>query len=699
MSYRIGVDIGGTFTDLVLVDDVGDVFEVAKVLTTSADPAQAVGEGIEALLKATGVPAGSISHVVHGTTLFANALIERKGARTALITTAGFRDALEIAREHRYDMYDLRLERATPLVPRRRRYEVDERVLDDGSVHRPLDLDSAVRIIDELRTEAVEAVAVCLLHSYANADHERVIGQLLRERAPDLACSLSSDVAPEIREYERTSTTVANVYIQRLADTYLTRLVERLGQLGVAGTLFIMQSNGGICTVEAACGLPIHLIESGPAAGALAAAHYGRRMGQTDLLSFDMGGTTAKAGVIEDGEPLIAREFEVARVYHFRRGSGLPIKAPVIEMIEIGAGGGSIARLNRLGLLEVGPDSAGSDPGPACYGRGGTAPTVTDADLVLGLLDPDFFLGGTMRLDRSAANDAITAQVAEPLGLDPVRAAWGIHQVVNESMASAARVHAVERGKDLRRFPLFAFGGAGPVHADRVARILGCPGFVCPRGAGVTSAVGFLAAPLSTESVRTLPGKLATLDWSGVNECLSEMEREGRAVLEITVPTERITVRRWGDFRYSLQGHEMRVQVPGDALGAASEPQIRAAFEAEYEAVYGRTPPGPEIEVVSWRVSCSGPLPDLHLPEAPAGDAAAPGSAAAVEGAIKGHRPVFLPEESGLLEVPVYDRYALASGGRFSGPAIVEERESTVVLGPGAKAQVDDGLNLVVELA
>ena len=699
MSYRIGVDIGGTFTDLVLVDDAGTVFEVVKVLTTSTDPARAAGEGIEALLSATGVPAEEISHVVHGTTLFANALIERKGARTALITTAGFRDALEIAREHRYDMYDLRLERAAPLVPRYLRYEVDERVLEDGSVHRALDLDGAARVVDELRAQSVEAVAVCLLHGYANSDHERAIGQLLRERAPEIACSLSCDVAPEIREYERTSTTVANVFIQRLAESYLNRLVERLRELGIVGTLFVMQSNGGICTVDLACRLPIHIVESGPAAGALAAAYYGERMGQPDLLSFDMGGTTAKAGVIEAGEPLITREFEVARVYLFKRGSGLPIKAPVIEMIEIGAGGGSIARLSSLGLLAVGPDSAGSDPGPACYGRGGTAPTVTDADLVLGYLDPDFFLGGAMTLDRAAAHDAIAAHVAEPLDLDPLRAAWGIHQVVNESMAAAARMHAVERGKDLRRFPLFAFGGAGPVHADRVARILGCPRFVCPRGAGVTSAVGFLAAPLSTESVRTLPGKLAALDWSAVTDCLAEMEHEGRSVLEATLPAEQISVRRWADLRYSLQGHEMRIPVPGDNLGHASEPEIRAAFETEYESIYGRTPPGPEIEVVSWRVSCVGPLPELHLPEAPTDAVDQPGSSAQAVSPIKGHRPIYLPEESGLLSVPVYDRYALAVGARFDGPAVVEERESTAVLGPDTRAHVDESLNLVVELS
>ena len=484
MSYRIGVDIGGTFTDLVLVDDAGDVFEVAKVLTTSADPAQAAGEGIEALLQATGVPAADVSHVVHGTTLFANALIERKGAKTALITTAGFRDALEIAREHRYDMYDLMLQRATPLVPRHLRYEVNERILDDGTVHEPLDVERAERLIDELRESDVEAVAVCLLHSYVNPVHERAVGKLVSERAPGLTFSLSYDVVPEIREYDRTSTTTANVYIQELAEAYLASLQQRLHELGVGGALFVMQSNGGICTVDTASKLPILLVESGPAAGALAAAHYGRLMGRDNLLSFDMGGTTAKAGVIEGGEPLVTRDFEVARVYLYQRGSGLPIKAPVIEMIEVGAGGGSIASVNALRLLKVGSESAGADPGPACYGRGGRQPTVTDADLVLGYLDPTFFLGGHMTLDRSCALEAITTVVAEPLGIEPVRAAWGIHRVVNESMAAAARVHAIERGKDLRRFPLFAFGGAGPVHADGVARILGCPGFVCPLGAG-----------------------------------------------------------------------------------------------------------------------------------------------------------------------------------------------------------------------
>ncbi len=696
MSFRIGVDIGGTFTDLILVDEAGAVFQVGKVLTTPADPALAVEQGLKELLAATAAPAAAVSHVVHGTTLFTNALIERKGARTALVTTAGFRDALEIAREHRYDMYDLFMERPVPLVPRRRRYEVRERILEDGTILQPLDMDEAGQLIEILRAEGIEAVAVCFLHSYRNPAHERAFGQLLRWRAPHMACSLSCDVVPELREYERASTTVANVYVQGLAARYLTRLRERLDGLGIAGDLFVMQSNGGVCTVETACRFPIRLVESGPAAGALAAAHYGRLVGRADLLSFDMGGTTAKACLIEGGEPLIAPDFEVARVYRFKRGSGLPIKVPVIEMIEIGAGGGSIARVDRLGLLTVGPDSAGAEPGPACYGTGGTEPTVTDADLVLGYLDPDFFLGGRMRLDREAALRAIAERVAGPLGLDPLRAAWGIHQVVNENMASAARIHAVERGKDVRRFPLFAFGGAGPVHAHRVGGILRCPAFICPLGAGVTSAVGFLAAPLVFDFVRTFHGKLEAMDWLLVNACLHQMEQEGQAILGRTLPEDQITFRRWGDMRYRLQGHDIRVPLPDGRLGPESEPAIRRAFEAAYTALYGRTAPGVPLDVVNWRVMAQGPRPALHLPRAPAG--AAPAASGGAAGAVKGRRPAYMPEADGFVEVPVYDRYRLAPGHAFEGPGIVEEREATVVVGPRARARVDEWLNLVVDL-
>jgi N-methylhydantoinase A len=686
------VDIGGTFTDLLLVDEAGTAFHVGKTLTTPADPSLAVEKGLVELLGQAGVRADRVNTVVHGTTLLTNAIIEGKGARTALLTTEGFRDAVEIAREHRYDMYDIFLELPRPLVPRSLRREVRERILDDGTVYLPLDEDQAARLIDELKAEGIEAVAVCLLHSYRNPAHERALGRLVAARAPEWQASLSSDVVPEIKEYERASTTIANVYVQGVAGRYLARLQSRLEGMGVSGRLFIMASNGGACTVETGCRFPIRLVESGPAAGALAAGHYGRLMGRPNLLSFDMGGTTAKACLIEHGEPLIAPEFEVARVYRFKKGSGLPIKVPVIEMIEIGAGGGSIARIDRLGLLTVGPESAGAEPGPACYGLGGTAPTVTDADLVLGYLDAEFFLGGRMRLDRERALTAITEQVARPLGLQPIQAAWGIHQVVNENMASAARIHAVERGRDPRHFPLFAFGGAGPVHAYRVAEILRSPAIVCPLGAGVTSTVGFLAAPLAFDFVRSHYGLLSAMDWGAVNRLFGEMEAEGRPLLRGAVPPDAVTFRRSCDMRYRGQGHDLRVPVPPGSLGAESAAAIQAAFEAEYRRIYGHTAPGVPLEVMSWRLIASGPMPALPMPERPP----AAGSAA---GARKGSRAAFFPEAGGFLETPVYDRYRLGPGHTLAGPAIVEERESTAVIGPKGKASVDGWMNLVIERA
>jgi len=691
-SLRIGVDIGGTFTDLILLDDRGTAFQIGKVLTTPADPAGAVTQGVRDLLQAAGLPASAVGQIVHGTTLLTNALIERKGARTALITTRGFRDALEIAREHRYDMYDLFIERPAPLVPRHRRYEVAERVLEDGTVVEPLDLDEVRRLVETLRRDDVDAVAVCFLHSYRAPAHERAAGELIRAAAPAWDCALSHEVVPEIREYERTSTTVANVYIQGLASRYLSRLQERLEAMGVAGPLFIMQSTGGISSVETARRFPIRVVESGPAAGALAAAHHGMLAGRADLLSFDMGGTTAKACLVEGGEPLTAPEFEVARVYRFKRGSGLPIKVPAIEMIEIGAGGGSLARVDRLGLLTVGPDSAGAEPGPACYGRGGTEPTVTDADLVLGYLDPEFFLGGRLRLDRRAALAAIEERVAGPLGLDPVQAAWGIHQVVNENMASAVRVHAVERGKDIRRFPLFAFGGAGPVHAHRVARILRCATVVCPLGAGVAAAMGFLVAPLVFDFVRTLHARLEAVEWGAVRAAVAEMEDEGRRILSTTLPPEQVTFRRWADMRYRGQGHEIRVPLSAGGLGPGSEAALRTAFEQAYTAIYGHSAPDVPVDVVSWRLAAQGPRPALRLP----GGTGA-GRGAGPEPALKTRRPAYLPERGGYAEVAVYDRYRLAPGDAFDGPAIVEERESTAVVGPDARARVDDWQNLVIE--
>ncbi|HBY46042.1 MAG TPA: methylhydantoinase, partial [Chloroflexi bacterium] len=483
------------------------------------------------------------------------------------LTTRGFRDAVQIGREHRYDLYDLFLEMPKPLVPRDLRLELDERVLADGAELVAVSPGQVRELADQLVAAGVEAVAIALIHAWRDPAHERQVEALLAEYAPDLVVSTSSSVVPEIREYERASTTIANVYVRPVVSRYLHRLEESLAALGVRGSLLIMLSSGGTCTVETARTFPIRLIESGPAAGALAAAEYGRLSGMSDVLSFDMGGTTAKACLIDAGRPLTTSDFEVSRVYRFKKGSGLPIKVPVIEMIEIGAGGGSIARIDALGLLKVGPDSAGSDPGPACYGRGGTAPTVTDADLVLGYLDPAFFLGGRMTLDVNEASAAIERDIADPLGIDVLQAAWGIHQVVNENMANAARIHAIERGKDPRAYPIFAFGGAGPVHAWRVSRILQSPRLIVPLGAGVTSTVGFLVAPLAFDFVRSWYGRLDALDWPRVNDLLAEMEEEGRRILgEADVAAADITVTRVADLRYAGQGHEISVPLPPGTL-------------------------------------------------------------------------------------------------------------------------------------
>jgi N-methylhydantoinase A len=691
VSYRIGSDIGGTFTDLILTSEDGRIFQIGKVLTTPDRPDDAVVLGTGAVLEAAGVAPAEVSHVLHGTTLFTNAIIERKGARTALVTTKGFRDAIEIAREHRYDMYDLYMQRPRPIAPRHLRFELDQRILVDGSVRRPVDPAEVGRLADRLRAAGVEAVGVCLLHAYANPAHERLVGAILREALPDAAVTLSSELVPEIREYERTSTTLANVYVQRLAQRYLGRLREGLRGIGVGGSLYIMQSNGGLCEAETGGRYPVRLIESGPAAGALAAAHYGALLGHKDLLSFDMGGTTAKACVISDGEPLVSPEFEVDRRYHFKKGSGLPIKVPVIEMIEIGTGGGSIARVDALRRLRVGPESAGARPGPVAYGLGGAEPTVTDADLVLGYLDPDFFLGGRMRLDADAARRAIVERVGRPLGLDAVEAAWGIHQLANESMAGAARIHAIERGKDVERFPIFAFGGAGPVHAWGVARILRSPGVIYPLGAGVMSAVGFLVAPLSFDFVRTLPGDLDALDWGAVERAVGEMEDEGRAVLGRTIPVADVRFRRFADMRYRKQGYEIRVPLPAGPLDASRRDEIQRSFEAAYRAIYGHTVRDAPVEAVSWRVIAQGPRPALRLPTSPGGGRD-PGTAR------KGVRRGYLPDARAYADVPVYDRYALGAGATLEGPAIIEERESTVVVNAAARIRVDDRSNLVVEV-
>ncbi|HNP72793.1 MAG TPA: hydantoinase/oxoprolinase family protein [Kouleothrix sp.] len=690
--YRVGVDIGGTFTDLIVVDQETGAFAMGKVLTTSDDPSRAVETALAETLRQAGIAPGAVRNLVHGTTLVTNALIERKGAPTALLTTAGFRDSVAIGREQRYDLYDLLLEQPRPLVPRYLRFDVPQRTLADGSTDVELDITYVERLARELAANGIAAAAIVFLHSFTNPADERAAREALQRAAPGIRVSISSDVVPEIREFERASTTIANVYVQDLVERYLRTLQVRLRELGLDGDFFLMLSSGGIATVDTAARYPVRLLESGPAAGALAATVYGQAAGHPNLLSFDMGGTTAKICVIDGGQPLIAQSFEVDRIYRFKKGSGMPITIPVIEMIEIGTGGGSIARVDSLGLLKVGPDSAGSAPGPVCYGRGGAEPTVTDADLVLGYLDPGYFLGGKMALDVAGARAAIAERVAARLGMSVEQAAWGIHQIANENMANAARVHVLERGKDPHRFPMFAFGGAGPVHAYRIALSLGVPTLLLPFGAGVMSTLGFLSAPLAFDFVRSWREQLQAMDWARANALLEAMEAEGRALLEASgVAPEAISHRREADMRYVGQGHEIRVPLPPGALGAAHTAALQAAFEAAYRELYERLGPAVPLEILNWRVVSSGPRPSvaLSIPAAASSDIAQ---------ARKGERLAYFPEAGGFVSTPIYDRYRLAPGMAFAGPAIVEERESTAIVGPGARCRVDEQWNLVVDL-
>ena len=686
--YRVGIDIGGTFTDMLLVGEDGSAV-ISKTLTTPGDPSLAVENALRPSLDRA-VKAGERGTLIHGTTLVTNALIERKGAPTALLTTAGFRDAVEIGREHRYELYDLNLELPKPLVPRHLRFDVPERVAADGAVLGTLDEDFVRRLVAELRDKGIKAIGVCYLNSFRNPAHERRTAEIIAEVAPHIRVSLSSEVVAEIREFQRTSTTLANVYVQERVADYLAQLQSRLDKIGFAGSFFVMLSSGGIGTRETASRFPVRLLESGPAAGALAAAQAGMLSGHRDLLSFDMGGTTAKLCVIEDGRPLKTHEFEVDRVYRFRKGSGLPVRIPVIDMIEIGAGGGSVARIDSLGLLKVGPESSGADPGPVCYRQGGTEPTVTDADLVLGYLDPNYFLGGKMQLDLAGARKAL-GRLGERLRMTAEQVAWGIHQIVNENMANAARAHLGERGKDPRRLPMYAFGGAGPVHGYRVAEILRLPAVISPFGAGVGSTFGLLAAPLAFDFVRSAYSRLDEVDWRFANGLLDEMAEEGRNVLERSGLSPReIGYQRTADMRYVGQGHEVSVSLPDGVLSAAHLPQISAAFAKTYRGLYGREGPDVPLEVINWRVVASGPRPETTFKLAR--DSSQPTETR------KGSRRAYFPEREGYVETAVYDRYALKPGTQFAGPAIVEERESTLIVGAFGHALVDDSLNIIVEL-
>jgi N-methylhydantoinase A/oxoprolinase/acetone carboxylase beta subunit len=685
---KLGIDIGGTFTDLVLLDEKDGMLYFGKTLTTYPDPTLGILEGVGSLLQRHGKSVADVRTLVHGTTLVTNAVIERKGARTALITTKGFEDVLEIGREMRYDIYDLFLTMPEPLVPRELRMGITERMDRDGNVLVPVYTHELDDIALRIEAEGVQAVAVCLLHAFANPAHEQKAGEYLRARFPGLQVSLSSEVMPEIREYERSSATAMNAYVQPLTAEYLGNLRSRLGDLGFAGIIHIMISSGRLTTLEGAAKTPIQLLESGPAGGTMAGVFLGKMTGMPDLVAFDMGGTTAKASMIRNHAPEITNHFEAAREKRFKKGSGLPVRIPVIDMIEIGAGGGSIARVNHLGLLTVGPDSASSVPGPACYGRGGQQPTVTDADLILGFLDPGFFLGGTMPLDRQKAVDAMRQHIADPLGISVEEAAWGIHRIVNENMANAARVHILEKGLDPRSFSMLAFGGAGPVHAFHVARLMHAPQLIIPGGAGVLSALGFLVSPVASEELTSLVCRLDAMDWNRVNRSLSEMETRAAGFVQgAGIDAGSLRVTRMADMRYSGQGHEITVAIPGGILSEASLPAIEAAFNAEYQLRYGRIIEGMPVETVTWRVLVSGPSPELIPKQAVVGRH---------DKALKGHRPVYLGQ--GYLQAPVYDRYLMVPGQSIQGPCIIEEFESTTVVGHGSMVRTDEFRNIIIDM-
>jgi len=686
-GYRLGVDIGGTFTDFVLEEVGTGRLHLGKTLTTPQDPSDAVIEGLADLLKATGVAADALTQIVHGTTLGTNAVIERTGAKTGLITNEGIRDVLAIRREARYDYYDLQIELPEPLVPRPLRLGVAGRMDRDGVEVAPLDREGLAAQIATLRDAGVASIAVCYLHAHKNGAHEQATAAAIAQAAQGLYVSLSSEVAPEIREYERTATTVINAYLQPLMDRYLARLAERLAAMGVRCDLHLMLSSGLLTTSEQARRFPTRLIESGPAGGVKLAERFARLTGRKNLIAFDMGGTTAKASLVHDGEASVAREFEVARLDRFKRGSGLPVRVPCVEIEEIGTGGGSIAWVDKLGQLQVGPRSAGAAPGPACYGSGGTRPTVTDADLVLGYLDPGYFLGGAMTLDVEAARAAIERHVATPLGLTVTQAAWGIHRVANEDMANAFRIHAMEHGRDPSRYALLSFGGAGPVHAYGVARILRSPAVLAPSRAGVASALGFLVAPIASEAVRAYVTRLDRIDWAHLRALLAEMEAKGRAFLaEAGVADADVVVSRSADMQYVGQMHDIAVPLPAAALEAGDGAALRQAFFARYRELFHRTAEL-QVEALNWRVTVSAPPPPLDLvlrqPE---------------EGVPqKGERLAYFPDAEGYLRTPVYNRYALGAGTTLQGPAIVEERESTLVVGPGAVITVDEYGTLMVE--
>ncbi len=692
MTYRVGIDIGGTFTDFALLSEDDHRLVIHKQLTTPADPSQSVLTGLEALLEKAGVALPSVHVIAHGTTLVTNSLIERRGAVTGVLCTAGFADVFDIARERRYDMYDLTIAYPPPLTPPHLRAEIGERMAADGSVSAPLDGGEVRRkVAAMIEDNGLEALAVCFLNSPANPDHELAAADIIASDFPELYVSTSADVFPFLREYERWTTTAMNAFTGPMFDRYLDKLEQGLKARGFEGAFYIMSSSGGTVTLDTARKYPVRMLESGPAAGVLQSAMLGKQLERPNLLSYDMGGTTAKGALIRDGEALKRYELEVARVHEFKMGSGLPAKIPVIDLIEIGSGGGSIAGIDQRGTVRVGPHSAGAEPGPVCYGQGGEEPTLTDANLCLGYLDPAFFLGGEMALDKDGAARVIGRVIAEPLDVSTERAAWGIHESVNEDISRAFRNHASERGFDYRACAMTAFGGSGPAHACRVARKLRVPVVIFPVGAGVMSAVGLLASPLSFEILRSERLAAAELDAAALATRFEALSAEAAEHLkEARLGLEDLTVVRRLDMRYQGQGSEIEVTLPpGD--DAAAVAALPALFAEAYARIFSKSFPSEPVEIINWKAEVIGPAPpgvgDYVL------------DAGSSDQAIKGTRQAYVPDHNEFSDCPVYDRYALNPGDRFIGPALVEERESTYVVGDGDEVVVDDHGNLIVSIA
>ena len=675
---KLAVDIGGTFTDLVLERD--GTQHQTKLLTTSAAPEGAVLEGARRILDESGTPASDVELVIHGTTLATNSLIERKGAKTGLIATEGFRDSVEIAYEHRFEQYDLYMDRPAPLVPRHRRLGVPERVAADGEVLLALDEDVLIEQARVLEGEGIEALAICFLHSYMNTDHERRARDLIADILPNVAITISSEVCPEIREYERMSTACANAYVQPMMARYLGELESGLAGIGLTSPLLLMMSSGGITTVETASRQPIRLVESGPAGGAILARNIAAQNGLDRVLSFDMGGTTAKITLIDDCEPLISRSFEVARAYRFLKGSGLPLRIPVIEMVEIGAGGGSIAGLDALRQIAVGPRSAGSNPGPACYDRGNEDATVTDADVVMGRINPASFAGGKITLAPEKSEAAIAAAIGEPLGLSNDIAAAGVDEIVNENMANAARVHAIEHGKDTADRTLVAFGGAAPLHAARLADKLGIDRVIVPKGAGVGSAVGFLMAPIGYEVVRTRLVDLRDFDPEYVNGIFADMRQEAEDVVRLGAPDAELVEIRTAYMRYRGQGHEISVQLPSRPFMADDVTMLQELFDTSYAAHFTRIIPNLNVEILTWTLTLA---TERALPQSGAtvGESVAPTGSET--------RAMFDPASGTTVEAKLVRRDTLAPGHCLDGPAILTEDETSTVVPPNYRVMIN----------